>query len=70
MGGFIGYHCWYVYGKPGHEYRSGRTPNDLTEFARQYRSWNMDYHRLHSHDDDTCSHTRPIGRFVRQSQTL
>ena len=52
------------------EYRSGRTPNDLTEFARQHRSWNMDYHRLHAHDDDTRSHTRSIGRFVRQSQTL
>ena len=51
MGGFVCHHGWQIYGKPGFKHRGDRTANNFKEFARQYRSRNMDYYRLFSDDD-------------------
>jgi hypothetical protein len=70
VGCIVRYDCRRIYGKSGFNHRGDRAPDDLTGFAREYHSRNMDYHWLKSHVDDTSRHARSVGRSVRQSPTL
>ena len=61
MGGLICYLCRYLYGQSGFHHRRNWPPHHLKGFAHQYRSRDLDYHRLYLDDDDIFGSSRSTG---------